>query len=152
MAQHSLENLLAAIGQSIKWALNSTDQFALNSFMDEFDQTSNEKGEVSDVVPKMVKVPFPSSDGTWKVRDVPKAALLNHSSLQIDDLRVKMKVRITESKEGGPLQCELHTTNGEDDTQKAGISPTMAEIEVGFKRGDPPEGLAKITTELNKSI
>ena len=152
MAQHTLESLLAEIGRSIKWAVDATDHFGLQSFMDQFEETKDANGNTTGIQPKTVQIPLPKPDGTYEPREIPTAALLHHSSLQIEDVRIKLHVEITEAEEGKPLRCAMRAARGEEARDKESISPTMAEIEVGFKRGDPAEGLARASSEFHKTI
>jgi hypothetical protein len=150
MATHNLNDLIGIIGKSLKEALDFVDEFSLNTFMSKFEEKPGDGNGPATIVPKTVKIPFPKPDGTYESKEIPVVSLLNHSSLQIEDLRIKMKVVFSSSAEENVLKAEVGPARPDNDEDE--VKPEVAEIEVNFKRGLPPEGLARIATEFQKRV
>lgn len=150
MAAHDLDALIGGIGKSIKQALATVDEYGLQTFISHFESTPGAAGEPPALAPKMVTVPLPRPDGTYQARQIPVVALLHHSWLQIDELHVRMKVSMSTSEDSPRIKAEVGAAKREG--SESPVHPETAEIDVSFKRGDPPEGLARIYTEYQKAI
>ena len=150
MPAQDLNNLVGGIGNSIREALHSLDAYNLHSFMQHFDSAPGEAGQADTVQPKTIALPMPTPSGKHETRHVPVVALLNHSSLQLQEIRIKLRVTLSSQEENKPLMAEvapLKPQAGDEDTQ-----PNTAEIELYFKRGDPPEGVSRVLTEYHKQL
>ena len=149
MATQDLDSLLKMIGKAVREALHAVDGHSVETFMGHFEQSAGAEGGPPEVKPKMVTVPFPTADGTYQQREVPTVALLHHHALQLEELRIKFRVALSEGEENQSVQVQLAPAapadSGPQDQQ-------FADVEMYFKRGNPPEGLARVSSEYCKSL
>lgn len=160
MAQQDLEDLIATLGKALKESLNAVEEQSINTFMDHFETATDENGKQT-VRPKMITMPFPTASGEYVTREVPKVALLHHNSLLIEELRIRFRVSLSQEDGGAAsLQAELApgasisvaATPGEEPPPGPSHASNFAEVDIFFKRGEPPEGTARAIREFNKAV
>lgn len=108
-----------------------------------------------------------SNDGTpvsqkLKVVDrevnVPLMSLVSHSHLEMDDVEIKFKARISDVAShsfANKLDNNNALTHSDLQMQMDGIKATdddIMEITIRFKQKETPEGVARLTDEYNKLI
>jgi hypothetical protein len=110
--------------------------------------------------PRMVSVPLPAPDGTWRTREVPEVALMHHHALQIEEVCLKFRVTMFEGDVSG-VMVELSRpadpstalwSHAEPGRAAQAPAPGSAEMEILFRRGDKPEGIARVSGEYHKTL
>jgi hypothetical protein len=92
-----------------------------------------------------------NEDGTAKTirlngADIPIYTLVNHRSMAIDEMKVKFQVSMEGmSQKEGAIKKILRLDFG-------GRTSRMADVEITFKGGEPPEGIARVNNKLIKQI
>ena len=141
-----LDEIFQGIYSSVVEAQNAIEQHYLGEITEDYFE--------ADGTPKMIVVKLPGQDGQLKEVHIPAITLVPHYSLAIDEVSVKMKVKLS---------------SGDDDKERKGNKPgilrkiitdfsnreggkELASITVKFKGSDPPEGLARIKDNLIKFI
>lgn len=158
MPQAELSDLLKGIGQAIKEAQEHIEGHSLTTFSSYFSQElsseSSIDGKEKALRPKMLKLPMPFR-GEYIEKEIPIVSMVNHDSLHLDEVRIKMQVTGSWGSKSQdesrklfvnvePVQNECEAANGKE--------VNYAEIELVFKRGNSPEGVAKVLSEQNKTI
>lgn len=96
--------------------------------------------------------------------DVPLICLSNHGSLDFEEMRIKTKMSIDSIREK-EVENELMMTSDDDyqltrgsfsvslgGVHKDNKEASLAEIEMVFKRSDPPEALARVIDYINNMV
>jgi hypothetical protein len=125
------------------------DEHSVRSFMTYFETVPRADG-VTAPTPRMVSVPLPAADGTWRTREVPEIALMHHHALQIEEVRLKFRVTMSEGEVGQGVMVEL--SRPADPSAAQAVAPGSGEVEILFRRGDPPEGIARVSGEYYKTL
>jgi len=90
---------------------------------------------------------------TTKINDqeIANMVLVNHQSLTIEELEIEFEIALGGLQQGDEDEEEV---NREVSVDVAGnhSGRKMASCRIKFKGGDPPEGIASITTSLVKQI
>ncbi len=159
MAAQNLDKLIATLSKSIRDALNAVEEQSIHTLMDHFEVVVGQNGQKT-VTPKMITMPFPMADGSFKPRDIPSVALLHHNALQMEELRIKFRVGLSDSSGTESVQVELapsppvrmERAPSADPGSETQDGSNFAEVDIFFKRGEPPEGTARVIREYNKCI
>lgn len=135
---------LADIARGMQHAVNSTQVVVERHFLRMFDRYFDDDGKA-----KIQRFDLP--DGTFM--EVPLIALVKRDGLGLEEMEIEMSVRIDhlEGKSAEPkgepadvtrtsFQCSFtaaKAANGEN-------HQNVVDISMRFKRGDPPEGVARL--------
>lgn len=157
MASHELEELLSTIGKSIRDTLKAVEEHSLTRYLEYFDSEEGSDGKLK-LQPKTVTIPVPAADGTYEPREIPIVALMHHSSLQIEELRLKFHVHMDdEDDREGKARVHarlvpLGVRSSHPGAEHAEEHSSFADVEVFFKRGEPNEGVARISGSYYKIL
>lgn len=130
--EHPLNEILAGLYQAGLFAQTQMQKTALSNMDNHFE---------ADGTPKTVNL-----GGS----ELPTYSLVHHHSLQIAELTVKFKAKISNFTAQPPdakgfFYRLLHLQFGQ-------ATPEYADIEIKFKGGDAPEGTAKVNDKLLKKF
>jgi hypothetical protein len=168
MPELGMEKLFAAIGSAMNEAQYAVEEGALIRYLRHFQaplkaggarQTGGD-GDFDDAItPKMQNIDIPNPDGSGVSRRlrVPLVTLYNHSTLELDQVKLRMKVSTSVDKDSGDLRVEIGplkaaanpAADGEAQESK---EDGLHEIELTFKRKDASEGIARVTQEAVKLL
>jgi Protein of unknown function (DUF2589) len=128
MPVESFDTLLGSIGTAVKQALQAVDEYAVESFMNNFELTGD---EAQPLRPKMVDVPMPMPDGTFQVRQIPRLALMHHHSLRMDEIRIRFRVSLSRPRAApSPFASEAPSPFA-----SGGSAVSFAEVEENASEG-----------------
>ena len=145
MSEIEIGNLMKGISKAIKEAQEQIEDYSIQSFSSYF-VTENANAEKSSPLrPKMMKIPTPNATGGYSEQDIPIVSLINHYSLQLEEVRLKMQVTGNYDNETDKLMVTVEPIlhNLDANERKDG---KYTEIELVFKRNDAPEGVQRILT------
>mgnify|MGYP002539543691 FL=1 len=146
------DQTLSDIVRGMQYCVNSSAEMIERQYMDRIDRYFDENG-----APLTYTVRLP--DGSSM--DVPLFALMNHSSLILDEMKVKMAVSIRklDSKKSNVMYKDENSL--EDVVSRTAFKVTLCDqgipcesngrsvdIEMTFKSGDAPESVARLVDQL----
>jgi hypothetical protein len=143
---YMLDDVFQGIYSSVVEAQNTIEQHYLGEVTEDY--------FMADGTPKMIKVQLPGSDGKLKEVNIPAITLVPHYGMAIDEVTVKMKVKISQSQgtkdRKGNKPSKIRKFIADFSNREGGKE--LATISVKFKGKEPPEGLARIKDNLIKFI
>jgi hypothetical protein len=161
MSELQMGRLFAAIGLAMNEAQSAIETDALRRYWEHF-QARNADGDKNSpgaMTPKTQAVEIPHPDGTGTLRElrVPLVTLFHHSILELDQVRLRMKVSVSADQDSGDLRVDVGPLRA--DNKRTGDSETedgresgVHEIELTFKREEAPEGISRVTQEAVKLL
>jgi hypothetical protein len=78
---------------------------------------------------------------------IPLVTLLKHDALHLEEVRLKMAFRASWNEESNAFALDLVIPAAGEAAEGS-----AQEIQLLFKRGDPPEGIVRVNNELTKVI
>ncbi|MDO5558491.1 MAG: DUF2589 domain-containing protein [Oscillospiraceae bacterium] len=137
----NLEDLISSVSSSVRQAQSSVEKNNVKQYVDTyFKKLKDSDGSLTPVT-KAFKIK--SSDSS-KI-DVPLVSLVNHSTVTLDQVNIKMNV-IMSVNSSNQIEAALTASSDNCETNMA------SEIELIYKQKDPAEGLARVTQETLKLI
>ena len=153
----SFTSLVEQLGRSVQDAQNRLDQEAVDTFFRCFETISqpvNGRGRSDDGrdvwdIPVTRRLGIPASGGELKAVDVPVAALLQHQTMCLDTVKVRLSLNTQVRKEDGMLLVEPGPAgmSGEEET-----NAPLGEAEFIFKAAPPAEGVARLNLNVQKTL
>ena len=141
-----LDEVLQGIYSSVVEAQNTIESHYLGEVVEDYFE--------KDGTPKMVVVKLPGQNGKLQEVHIPAITLVPHQGILIDEVEVKMKVKLSNSEEKkdskGQKQGTLRKIITDFSNREGGKE--LATIRVKFKGNQQPEGLARIKDNLIKFI
>ena len=141
-----LDEIFQGIYSSVVEAQNAIEQHYIGEITEDYFE--------SDGTPKMILVKLPGKNGQLKDLHIPAITLVPHQSILIDEVTVKMKVKLSSSDDDkerkGNKQGRIRKIITDFSNRDGGKE--LATISVKFKGKEPPEGLARIKDNLIKFI
>ena len=138
----SLTELIASIGTSVQAARRAVDECAAQLYFQGFDSPMGEEGVYRPVAKRIELANGGGPEAESKVVCVPVTALMNHQSMRLDQVDVKMKLAPCDVN--GALKFRVGP-GGEEDAPQEGA---WAEFSLSFQSGDMPEGTARLNQKL----
>ena len=139
-----LDEVLQGIYSSVVEAQNTIDSHYLGEIVADYFE--------KDGTPKMILVKLPGQNGELKDLHIPAITLVPHQGILIDEVKVEMKVKLSNSEDEkdskGQKQGKLRKIITDFSNREGGKE--LATISVKFKGKEPPEGLARIKDSLIK--
>lgn len=154
--------LIGNIGIAVQQAQLALEQNSEHAFLQYFDtaQISPEPllatalGEdmdqelpqpITEIKPKLHYFNLPQTDNT-DLLAVPAVTLVNHSSLALDKVKIKLNVSAT-------IKKDLFFVNVEAAPKEDGAGmPLVHEVEIEFKGAEPAEGISRIQDSANQFL
>lgn len=148
----SLGKLIDGISLSMKSAQEKIEEHTLQSYRKFFTEEEGEDGILT-MRPVMVKIPLPDKNGNYVDTDIPIVALMQHNTLNLEEVRLKMNVRtVSTSDKSDDVDVEVVSNLTSESGEKTNSSGTNCEIELLFKSCQNQEGVSRITTKLIQMI
>ena len=150
--QLDMQQLITLLGKSVSEAQRAIQANAIGNYFayfHAFDSNTNDlpsEDAVPAYTPRTAVVEFPASSGEQAQVRVPVVTMAHHNAVALDSVSIRLQAPVA-SVEGDQILLDLSgpQDNGPD-------SHGQTELELCFKCGEPPEGIARINTELNKFI
>lgn len=139
----SLNKLLSGVSIAVQQANTFIDVYSSDTYMENGYDTVGADSE-NKVMPKTYKIILPNSR---EEISVPKSVLMNHKSIQLDEIDFKIKIALSEN--------EIDPNNGElfvDVKSENDKSDFVSEINLHFKSAPTPEGTARIQSKYLKDL
>jgi hypothetical protein len=151
MAAILFDDILTGLSQAIQKAQAAIDAQHYETFkalLSAEENTEDDQGNRTQAIKsRTVLLPMLKPDGTTVVRKIPLVTLLKHDSLHLDEVRIKMAFRASWNEKTNGMSLDV-VIPAEGESAEG---PSQ-EIQLVFKRGDPPEGIARVNNELTKII
>ncbi len=146
----TIEDMIGSIGGSVQAAHNMIKLGSVASFFENFFEEQNLDGNsAAETVykPKTLKISMPSGENgeAEKIFIAPVAALVQHGSMNIDYVKLNLNVSVTDES-GDSLKVSSQPLKDSNSSDLSG------EMEIMFKCGDSPEGVARIETYMNSIL
>lgn len=140
----NMETLLYGIGTSVQNAHQAIEHHATQHFFENYFVPMEEDDCFR---PKMVKIELPpSKDAEGKTIYAPLAALIPHTGLNMDCVKIKLNMDILNETNGCLEVSAANAGSDTEDNRKSG------ELEITYKCTDSAEGLSRIETQLNSLL
>jgi hypothetical protein len=149
----SFQDFLTGISAAIQHAQSAIDSYQLNVYKDYIKEKKSAAGdgvEKNITVLKTISMPLPQPDGTCKVREIPLVTLINHDSLHLEEVRIKVSLSALWDEAENNMMVDLNMPYNKTEENETG--KPQQQIELIFKRGESPEGIARVINELSKTI
>jgi len=142
----NIEELLQNIGVSVQNAHAAIEAHTAHYFFDHYFEQIPTGENNGDLTPKMIKIEFPPCNGMeGKSVYAPLAALVPHTSLHMDNVKVKLNLKVLdESNDNFEVSAS--------DADIAAENGPAGELEITYKCTSIPEGMARIDTHLNNML
>lgn len=142
----NIQELLYRIGISVQHAHAAIEEHTANHFFEHYFEQAQAEQNINGFAPKMIKIMLPSCNG-MEEKNVyaPLAALVPHTSLHMDSVKVKLNLKILDESNG----CFEVSAS---DTDTATEHRPVGELEITYKCTNSPEGMARINTQLNSML
>lgn len=145
--QIELERLVGAIGHSLSGAQLAIAASGTENYLSHFHQSPGGRNGAPAYAPDTVSILIPPPDSTCPPAqvDLPLVTLSNHNTVGLDSVRIRLHAAAEVNESG---QVVLDLTPPSDGS----APPTLTEMELSFRCGDPPEGAARVNVEMNKFL
>ena len=126
--------LVTALGQAVSEAQRAVAAHAIGNYLAYFRRGPADQDGGAGYTPNTTSILFPPSTGGEEGARVavPLVTLAHHNAVGLDSVRIKLCAAAAGRASGEP--------------------PLLTEMELCFRCDDPPEGTARVTTEMNKSL
>lgn len=150
--QLDMQQLITLLGKSVSEAQRAIQANAIGNYFayfHSFDSNTNgpqSEDAVPTYTPRTAVVEFPAPSGEPAQVCVPVVTMTHHNAMALDSVSIRLQAPVA-SVQGERILLDLSgpQENGPD-------NHSQTELELCFKCGEPPEGIARINTELNKFI
>lgn len=130
-----LSDLIENVGTAVLNANAAIEQTAVAAYLGQgYERVSNDGGE--EYIPVSYTISVPSVAGNKKL-NVPVTALMNHSSMRLEQVDVKLRF-VVEEDEGKDVAISVGTPKDLKDNY------SMSELALQFKSAIPSEGIARV--------
>ena len=137
------KTLVEQLGRSVQEAQDHLEKHAAEVFFQCF-KTVEQSSEYWEI-PLTRRIGLPSGEGEeMKVVDVPTAALLQHRSMGLDSVKVRLHLNTQMHEEHDALLVEPCSSGSEQND--------VCEVELLFKAASPSEGIARLDLNLQKNL
>ncbi len=139
----SLNKLLSGVSIAVQQANTAIDLYASNTYMESGYDIVGVDSE-NKLQPKTYKIVLPN--GKEEI-NVPKPILMNHKSIQLEEVDFKIKIALAENEinpDDGDLLVDVKSENDNSDF--------ISEINLHFKSIPTPEGTARIQSKYLQDL
>jgi hypothetical protein len=144
-----LDDVIKGICIAIKDAQEAIDLYQLDQYKKCFAVAEGE--EAAGQAPRMLSLPIPQGDGSYKAKEIPIVTLMHHDSLHLDEVRFRMAVDSSWDEETSRMRIDMKSLSGET-ASDADNPKRHQEIELVFKRGESSEAVARLKDVFVKTI
>lgn len=142
---------MEGISKAVKEAQELIEDQSRESFNRYFVTESIKENEPTALRPKMMKIQIPNVVGEYVEKNIPIVSLVNHHSLQLEEVRLKMQVSGSWNNEKNRLMVTIEPIRHDLDTDER-KSEKYIELDLTFKRNDAPEGVQRVLLEHYKIL
>ena len=141
-----MDDLISAVGSCVQRAQAAIEQAAVDQYMEYFEQPVLSRGMPDEdepdgmLKPRTLDVALPGEEGEDRTVQVPLVALVNHNTLRLDQVKVKMNIIPTTLGQG---QVEIEAAP----PGKEGHS-----VELVFQADGVNEAVARISSAANQML
>lgn len=143
-----MSRLITALGLAVSQSQREIEQQTIRNFMEYFtaaDSQASTSGAAAPLAPQSLLFCLPAAQGETQMIEVPVAALALHGGIGLE--RVKINLKVTPHfGDGGQVVTDLTAL------ENGGSAEEGSHMELVFQRSEPPEGIARLYTELCKFI
>lgn len=151
MSEIEIGNLMKGISKAIKEAQGHIEDCSTKNFYSYFEEQKGNEKDSGSLRSKTKIFQIPQSSGGYIERNIPVVSLVNHHSLQLEEVRLKMQVTSSWDNEKNKLMVTVEPIRHDLDANER-KNEKYAEIELIFKRNDAPEGVQRILLEHYKIL
>ncbi|HIX89331.1 MAG TPA: DUF2589 domain-containing protein [Candidatus Agathobaculum pullicola] len=147
--QIELSRLITATGQAISEAQRAVAAHAIANYFTYFEKTDSAENGLGAYTPNTADILIPPVDGSGAPARVavPLVTMAHHNAMGLRDVRIKLSgAASVDTDEKVLLDLTPSTSDG------AASAAPRTELELCFRCGEPPEGTARVNTELNKLL
>lgn len=147
--QIELSRLITATGQAISEAQRAVAAHAIENYFTYFQKTGSAENGMQTYTPNTTDILIPPVDGSGAPScvSVPLVTMAHHNAMGLRDVRIKLSgTAAVDADEKVLLDLTPSTPDGAADTVH------HTELELCFRCDEPPEGAARINTEMNKLL
>ena len=140
--------LVTALGQAVSEAQRAVAAHAIGNYLAYFRRGPADQDGGAGYTPNTTSILFPPSTGGEEGARVavPLVTLAHHNAVGLDSVRIKLCAAAAVDEE------EKLLLDFSPPGRASGEPPLLTERELCFRCDDPPEGTARVTTEMNKSL
>lgn len=139
----SLSKLLTDVSIAVQKSNTAIDMYTSNAYINNGYEVVDSDSD-SKITPKIYKIVLPNSK---EELNVPKSVLMNHKSIQLDEIDLKIKVALSENESNPASDDMLVEMKSENDN-----SDFVSEINLRFKIAPTPEGTARIQSKYLQDL
>lgn len=151
MSEIEIGNLVNEISKAIIEAQEQIEGYYRRNFNNYFETENANAKESAPSRPKMTKIQIPNAAGEYVEKNIPIVSLVNHHSLQIEEVRLKMEVTGSWDNETDKLMVTVEPIRHDLDANERKYEKYI-EIDLIFKKADAPEGVQRILLEHYKIL
>lgn len=147
--QIELSRLIAATGQAISEAQRAVAAHAIQNYFTYFEKTGSAADGTQAYTPNTADILIPPVDGSGAPArvTVPLVTMAHHNAMGLCDVRIKLNgAAAVDADEKVLLDLTPSAPDGAAD------AAPRTELELCFRCEEPPEGAARVNTELNKLL
>ena len=136
------------LGQAVSEAQRAVAAHAIGNYLAYFRRGPADQDGGAGYTPNTTSILFPPSTGGEEGARVavPLVTLAHHNAVGLDSVRIKLCAAAAVDEE------EKLLLDFSPPGRASGEPPLLTEMELCFRCDDPPEGTARVTTEMNKSL
>lgn len=132
----ALSDLIEQIGLSVQNANAAIEQMAAAVYLGQsFTRVNNNQPDLEEFTPISYTINLPSPEGQKKI-NVPVTALMNHTSLKLEQVDVKLKFSIEECEKDSITVSAVSSDEPDNSNQN--------ELSLQFKNTPSAEGMARV--------
>jgi hypothetical protein len=136
----SIEELIKSLGVSVREAQYLINKFSLVKYAEYFTEEHRDSSTVV-LTPRCISFPLPHTD---EKIDVPIITLVNHSSLELEEVEIKMVVNTSWNPKSQQVEVDVSPmVPGNKLPEGDESSHNTTHINLKFKIGPSAEGIAK---------
>ncbi|NJD04184.1 MAG: DUF2589 domain-containing protein [Ruminiclostridium sp.] len=138
-----LEAFIKTIGSSIQQARKAIEYNSVCSFFNQYfsSETIEDSNGEKKWVPKIENVSVSRPDGKKIKMTVPVMALVNHSTMELDQVKIKVKIKVSTDQNSEKINVDVE---GIENDQGGGA---QNELEFTFNRNVASEGISRINQQ-----
>ncbi len=149
MSDLTLAKLMTIIGTSINEAQQAIGQHHARAYLSEYYQSSAASADAAGPLePKKVSISVSPPEAQGRAVSVPLLSLVNHQSLMLEQVTVKLHMRSQYNAESDEVRIETARVAPEDPA--SGDMPVPDTLELVFKAAPAGEGAARLNKEATK--
>lgn len=147
--QIELSRLIAATGQAVSEAQRAVASHAIANYFTYFEKTDSAESDLRVYAPNTADILIPPADGCGAPTrvTVPLVTMAHHNAMGLSHVRIKLDGTATVDTDEKVL-LDLTPSTPDD----AADAAPRTELELCFRCEEPPEGAARVNTELNKLL